>query len=148
MKTPTILPLLTAACLVLAGLPLTAHEKIEAGPRGGRMLSNSQPPAEFLVTADRKVEIRFVGADGKVVPPAEQVVTVTTGERSAPVTLTFTKTGDTLVSDRALPDGDMLPAVVQIRPRPGAKAAVSKFTVNLAVCPGCQRAEYACTCDH
>jgi hypothetical protein len=140
--------LLTTLVAVLAtALTLNADEK-KAGPNGGRVLTSVQPNAEFFVTADRKVKITFVGADGKAIAPADQVVTVTTGDRSAPVKLAFAKSGDALVSDQALPAGDDLPAVVQIKSAPDAKAVVEKFHINLAVCPGCKLAEYACTCEH
>jgi len=43
------------------------------------------PKAEFFVTKDRKVQITFLDKEGKAIEPAAQVVTVTAGERSAPV---------------------------------------------------------------
>jgi len=140
--------LLTTLVAVLAtALTLHASEK-KAGPNGGRLLTEVQPNAEFFVTADRKVKITFLGADGKVVAPADQLVTVTTGERTAPVKLAFVKEGDALISDKALPEGNDLPAVVQIKAAPDAKTVVEKFHINLAVCPGCKLSEYACTCGH
>lgn len=139
--------LTTLAAVLATAFTLHAADR-KAGPNGGRLLTGPQPNAEFLVTADRKVKITFVGADGKTVAPADQVVTVTTGERSAPVKLTFVKIGDALISEQTLPDGDDLPAVVQIKTPPGPKTTVEKFHINLAVCPGCKLAEYACTCDH
>lgn len=139
--------LLTLLAVLATALTVHAADK-KAGPNGGRLLTNVQPAAEFLVTSDRKVKITFVGADGKIVAPAEQVVTVTTGERSAPVKLTFAKSGEALLSEQPLPAGDDLPAVVQIKATPDGKPVVEKFHLNLAVCPGCKLAEYACTCDH
>jgi hypothetical protein len=139
--------LATLVAVLATAFPLHAAER-KAGPNGGRLLTNVQPNAEFLVTASRKVKITFIGADGKIVAPAEQVVTVTTGERSAPVKLSFVKNGDALISEQALPAGEDLPAVVQIKTTPDAKAAVEKFHLNLAICSGCKLAEYACTCDH
>lgn len=119
-----------------------------AGPNGGRLITSVDPHAEFLVTPDRKVKISFVGIDGKVIPAGEQVVTLTTGDRSAPVQLTFAKKGDVLVSDAAIPEGNMLPTVIQIKASPDAKAEIVKFNLNMANCSGCQKAEYACTCAH
>ena len=83
MKTH-LLRLLALAALALTANFATAHETIIAGPNRGRILTKSKPPAEFLVTAERKVQITFIGADGKPVAPADQVVTVTTGDRAAP----------------------------------------------------------------
>jgi len=117
-----------------------------AGPNGGRILSGSEQPAEFLVTADRKVQITFLDDHGKAIAPSDQVVTVVAGDRAAPTKLTFTKSGDTLVSDVALPEGNDIPTVVQIKPTPTAKAVTDRFNVNLSKCPTCNNAEYACVC--
>ena len=150
MKTKHILPL---AIAILTSLTLHAgknhsHEKKEPGPNGGRILTSIEPHAEFLVTADRKVQITFVDDAFKPIAPAAQVVTVTTGERSAPVKMSFTKTGDTLVSEQTVPEGNNFPVIVQIKTTPDAKASVEKFTLYLSNCPDCKYAEYACTCSH
>lgn len=150
MKTTRILPL---AIAILSSLTLHAgkdhsHEKRVAGPNGGRILTSVEPHAEFLVTADRKVQITFVSDDLKPIAPSGQIVTVTTGERSAPVKMTFTQTNDVLLSEQSVPEGKSFPAVVQIKSGPDAKAVVEKFTLNLANCPDCKLAEYACICAH
>jgi len=140
--------LLTTMTAVLAlALPAFA-EKGKAGPTGGRLITTVQPHAEFFVNKDKKVEIRFISDDNKVIAPAAQEVTVTLGDRSAPTKLAFTKTGDALVSDKAIPEGNELPTVVQIREKAGAKAVNEKFNLNLNKCPTCENAEYACTCEH
>lgn len=126
----------------------TAHEKKVAGPNGGRILTGLEPRAEFFVTAARKVQITFLGKDGKAVLPAAQVVTVTAGERSAPTKLTFVKSGNVLLSNVALPAGDDLPTVVQIVPVPGAETVTHKFNTDLSKCGGCKLGEYACICGH
>jgi hypothetical protein len=120
----------------------------KVGPTNGKLLTEVEPHAEFLVTADRKVEIRFVDDNNKVVAPGTQVVTATLGERSKPTKLTFTKDGDKLVSDKTLPEGNNYPAVVQIKADAKAKAVNAKFNLNLSKCPTCSNAEYACKCDH
>ncbi len=125
-----------------------SHAKKEAGPNGGRLITSMEPHAEFFVTPDRKVQISFVDDQGKVIVPADQTVAVTTGERSAPVKMTFTKTGETLLSDQIVPEGNNFPVVVQIKVTPDAKAIVEKFTLNLSMCPECNNPEYACTCNH
>jgi hypothetical protein len=151
MKTQRIV--LRALALLALGLSLTtaqAHDakKKVAGPNGGRVIATVEPRAEFFITAERKVQITFLDQAGKAVAPAEQVVTVTAGERSAPVTLTFSRSGNTLISNATLPKGDDVPAVVQIKATPNAKAVIEKFNVDLATCGECKIAEYACTCGH
>lgn len=133
--------------LVIASLTFAnATEKIKA-PNGGRIIDAVTPNAEFLVTKDKKIEIRFLET-GKVIAPAAQTVTVTMGNRAAPTKLAFTKDGDKLVSDKVIPEGKDLPVVVQIKVTPDAKTITAKFNLNLATCPKCKLSEYACICDH
>jgi len=140
-----LLPLLAALALAL---PATAAEKKVAGPNGGRILTAVEPRAEFFVTAERKVQITFLDAAGKPVAPADQVVTVTTGDRQSPTKLTFAKAGNALLSTAALPAGNELPTVVQIKATPTAKTVTEKFNVDLGICGECKHAEYACICAH
>jgi hypothetical protein len=143
MKTKII----SIAALVASLAFAHAAEKIKA-PNGGRIIDSVEPHAEFVVTADKKIEIRFLDDTGKVIAPGEQVVAVTMGDRTNPTKLAFTKDGDKLVSDKVIPDGKELPVVLQIRAKEGEKAANVKFTLNLADCASCAHAEYACTCAH
>lgn len=125
-----------------------ADEKKVAGPHGGRVLTGVSPRVEFFVLADRKVQLTFLDESGKAIAPAGQSATVISGDRSAPTTLTFTRQGDALVSNVPLPEGRIVRTVVQLTPTPGATAVVERFNVNLATCPECKHAEYACTCGH
>ena len=139
--------LIAIATLIASLAFANAAEKIKA-PNGGRIIDAVEPHAEFLVTADKKIEIRFLDEAGKVIAPAAQVVTVTMGDRAAPTKLAFTKDGDKLVSDKVIPEGKELPVVVQIKTTPEAKSVTAKFNLNMATCPECKLAEYACACDH
>lgn len=143
MKTKIIAIAALAASLTFGN----AAEKIKA-PNGGRIIDSVEPHAEFLVTLEKKIEIRFLDDAGKVIAPAAQVVTVTMGDRANPTKLAFTKDVDKLVSDKTIPDGKELPVVVQIKTAPDAKSATAKFTLNLAKCSTCEHAEYACACAH
>jgi hypothetical protein len=140
--------LLLLALLLASPLATLGHESAVGGPNGGRLLTKLEPHAELLVRDDRRIQVVFLDADDKPVPAANQTVTVTTGSRLSPTTLTFERSGDVLVSTRALPEGDNLPAVVQIRVTPGAPPVIERFNLNLATCPDCDRHEYACACDH
>lgn len=145
--------ILATAVLVL-GLAFNAsaedkhdHAK-KAGPTGGRLITAVEPHVEFLINKDKKVEIRFVDDDNKVVAPGEQVITATLGDRANPTKLTFTKEGDKLISDKAIPEGNDYPTVVQIKANAKAKAVNEKFNLNLSKCPTCKFQEYNCTCEH
>ncbi|MBL9202421.1 MAG: hypothetical protein JNL39_18065 [Opitutaceae bacterium] len=146
----------TIARIVLAALalgaplvPAIAAEKKQAGPHGGRLIAGLEPRAEFFVTADKKIQISFVAADGKtVVAPTKQVVTVTMGDRAKPTRLEFARSGDALLSTAAIPAGKDLATVVQIKPSADAKIVTDRFNLDLSKCPDCKLHEYACTCAH
>lgn len=134
--------------LIIASLTLAnAAEKLKA-PNHGRLIEAVNPHAEFLLTPDKKIEIRFLDDSGKVIAPAGQVVTVIMGDRLNPTKLSFTQDGDKLLSNQTIPIGDNLPVVLQIRAKDAAKPVTHKFNLNLAKCPTCGNAEYACSCDH
>ena len=124
------------------------HGDIVAGPNGGRVLTSVEPHAEFFVTDDRKVQIAFVNDDLKAVPAAGQNVSVIAGDRSSPTSLSFAKSGDVLLSDKALPAGNDFPVIVQIKTDGSAETVREKFNLNLSDCPTCDYKEYACTCAH
>ncbi|OYW71896.1 MAG: hypothetical protein B7Z37_26475 [Verrucomicrobia bacterium 12-59-8] len=145
----TIAALFSLTTLVPAADPAPhTHEKIKAGPTGGRLITEVEPHVEFFVNQDKKVEIRFINDDHKIVPPASQVITVILGDRSAPTRLAFTQDGDKLISDKPIPTGNDYPTVVQIRAKEGAKPLNQKFNLNLEQCPTCKYKEYACICAH
>ncbi|MES2924466.1 MAG: hypothetical protein V4819_23135 [Verrucomicrobiota bacterium] len=137
----------TIAALVASLAFATAAEKIKA-PNGGRIIYSVTPKAEFVVTKDKKAEVRFLDDTGKVIAPAAQTVTVVMGDRANPTKLAFAKDGDKLVSDKAVPEGDSLPVVLQIKSTPDAKTVTAKFNLNMSTCPECKLNEYACACDH
>ncbi len=151
MKTKSIaLRLLALVAVALTTATAEAHndKKKIAGPNGGRIIATVEPRAEFFVTADRKVQITFLDQAGKAIAPADQLVTVTAGERTAPTKLTFSKSGNTLLSTAALPKGNDLPTVVQIKPTASGQTVTEKFTLDLSKCGECKLAEYACICAH
>lgn len=152
IKKNIVLVLFTSLCFGLIAGSVFAHENEghkapkSAGPNGGRILKGTDPQAEFFVTSDRKVQITFLDHHGEVIAPAGQTVVVTTGKRSDPTRLTFAPAGNVLLSDGVVPAGKRVPTVVQITPL-DAKTLTAKFNVNLATCPECKLAEYACTCE-
>lgn len=154
MKLPSIAFALITSLIVTNSLvtPVYAHsaasEKRTAGPNGGRVITKVTPHVEFLVMADRKVKLTFLDDAGKPVELAAQTATLTGGDRANPTKLAFAKEGDALVSDKALPEGASVPVVLQIKVTPDAQTVTEKISVNLAKCPECSYAEYACTCDH
>ncbi|MFD0894805.1 hypothetical protein KBB96_04690 [Luteolibacter ambystomatis] len=141
--------ILTGLMAGLFAAPLHAHGSAgKAGPNGGRVLKNVEPHAEFLVTPDKKVRITFLDAEGKATVQEGAQITVTSGDRSSPTKLTFTKDGNSYISDKPLPEGKNVPVVIQIKATADGKSVTEKFGANLAECSECKHPEYACTCDH
>jgi len=150
--------LLTALCLALlapvagfaGGTPAhgLTHVKKIAGPHQGRVLAGIEPRAELFVTAERQLRLTFLDDAGKpLAPPAGASVTVITGDRAAPTTLSFAADGEALLSTAALPEGGNLPAVLRIKSSGEAKLVTIRVQLNLAKCGECSRPEYACVCE-
>jgi hypothetical protein len=127
---------------------VAADKKIEAGPKGGRLLEQTAPRMEFVVEKDRTVVINFYDDKLQPLPAGNQVVTVIAETKSGKTKLELTRKDGKLVSQIRLPEGDGYPVVVMIKAREDAKSRNYRFVLDLRVCGGCKRAEYACTCDH
>lgn len=141
-----LIALILAAPAFFLVSPLRASE--ETRPKEGRVITTVTPRVEFYVTPERRVRLTFLDAAGMPMTPGAQVVTLTAGERSAPTKLAFDREGDALISRSALPEGSGYPLVLQIKSTPEAKTDYVRFNLNLSSCPGCNRMEYACTCEH
>ncbi len=142
----TALKLFAIVCVVCAGLlTVNAAEKVVGGPKGGRLLEKTEPRAEFFMEKDRTVTITFYDAALKPVAATAQTVTVIADGKAK---LEFEKKGDVLVSRTKLPEGDGYNVVVQLKQTVEAKPQNFRFKLELHHCGGCNRAEYACTCDH
>ena len=122
-----------------------ADRKSIGGPKGGRLLEKTEPRAEFFMEKDRTVTIAFYDAALKSVAATAQIVTVIADGKTK---LEFEKKGDTLVSKSKLPDGEGYSVVVQFKQTAEARPRNFRFKLELYNCGGCNRAEYACTCDH
>ncbi|MFM1770328.1 MAG: hypothetical protein RJA22_2857 [Verrucomicrobiota bacterium] len=122
--------------------------KAAAGPRGGRLLTQTVPRAELLIEKDRTVSVAFYDAEGKRLAPAGQAVAVIAEAPPGPARLELSRKGDLLVSPTPLPEGDGYQMVVQLAPAAGAKPRNFRFRLDLSHCSGCRLAEYACYCGH
>jgi len=149
----TNLRLLTLAAALCVGLfTATAADKHDhahkATPKGGRLLDKTEPHAEFVVEKDHSVTINFYNDAMKQVAATTQSVTVIANAKSGKTTLQFEKKGDSLFSKTRLPEGEGYNVVVQFKQTAEAKPINLRFTLDMHICGGCKRAEYACTCDH
>ncbi len=119
-----------------------------AGPKGGKLLDNAAPRAEFVIGADRRVTVGFYDAQLKPVPASGQVVAVTAEPKSGKMTLTMEAKDGAFVSKEALPEGEGYNLIVQVKASADATPQNFRLVFDLHDCGGCKLKEYACTCDH
>lgn len=141
-----LLTLIAIAAMGFALLALAQEKKPTAGPKGGKILNEDPPRAEFFVEKDHTVTISFYGADMKAVPATTQTAVVYADAKSGRAKLDFEKKGDVLVSKSPLPEGDGYNVMVQLKASPDAKAQNIKVNYHTEKCDKCKMAEYACIC--
>ena len=136
-----------AVAALVFGFSQAHAEKITPGPKGGRLLENESPRAEFFVETNTTVTITFYDNDLNPVSPGEQVVTAIAEAKGGKVKIEFEKKGDALVSKLPLPEGNDYNVVVQLRSKADAKPQNFRIKYNMTPCGKCKRPEYACICD-
>ena len=146
MKTTLKSILITIALLAGLSAVSAADKEHLGGPKGGRLLEKTEPRAEFYVEKDRTVTITFYDAALKSASATAQTVTVIAEAKDGKARLELEKKGDVLVSKTKLPEGDGYNLVVQFRQSADARPQNFRFKLDLSICGGCKRAEYACTC--
>ncbi|MDA7511312.1 hypothetical protein N8612_06525, partial [Verrucomicrobia bacterium] len=125
------------------------HDEMKTpGPNGGRLIASVEPNFEFFVTDDRKVKLTFVDVEAKPIDVTGAVVSLTGGDRQAPVELSFSVEENALVSSGMLPDGELVPVILTIQATPESEPVMERFNVDFATCSECQLLEYACICNH
>lgn len=123
------------------------HDEIKA-PNGGRIVESIEPHFEVFIRDDRTVSITFLNEEGEVLSPSDQEISLIGGDRSNPTRLSFSKSGNMLVSDGKLPEDNGIPIILNIKSSPDAQTIREKFNLNMFTCPECDLAEYACICGH
>jgi len=134
--------------LLTATLCLAAEKKITPGPKGGKLLENSSPRAEFFIEKDNRVVVTFYDDKLNPVPVTSQVVAITAEPVSGKVKVELEKKDGTLVSKEPLPKGEGYSIVVQVQATANAKPQNFRLKLDLHVCGECKRGEYACICGH
>jgi hypothetical protein len=147
MKTTPKYIITTVTLLVGLCVGHAADKKHLAGPKGGRLLEQTEPKAEFYLEKDHTVTVTFYGADLKPLPATGQSVTVIVDAKGGKKTVEFEKKGEVLASKTKLPEGDGYNLVVQFKQTADAKPQNFRFKLETHTCATCKRAEYACICD-
>lgn len=125
-----------------------AGEAPAAGPNGGKLFKSTEPHFELFMQDDRKVRVTFVDDDGKPADHAGASVSGIGGERSKPTRLSFEAVDGTYVSTEPLPEGNIVPLIVRVKPDASSKTVTERININLAKCGSCDYLEYACICGH
>jgi len=139
MKTKLILLITLLTSLAFA------HEGVELGPNGGRILEfsdNETMHGEVTVKGDQ-FHIAVLDKDMKPVAVAAQTLTATTGDRAKPVKLEVTKDAKGFVMPVVKP-GEWL--ILRYKDHADAKTVTARFEYNTATCEECKAPEWLCKC--
>lgn len=131
---------------LLASASMTfAHEGVELGPNGGRILEfskNETMHGEVTLQGD-KFHIALLDKDMKPVAVTGQSLSVTTGDRGNPQKLAVEKDAKGFVVPK-VKGGEWL--ILQYKDQPGSKAVTARFEYNTAICEECKAEEWICKC--
>ena len=136
---------LSTLVLTLITSVALAHEGVELGPNGGRILEfskNETMHGEITVKGD-KFHIAVLDKDMKQVAMTEQTLTAITGDRNSPQKLEVTKT-DKGFSLPVVKPGEWL--IMQFKETPKSKAITARMEYNTKTCEECKKAEWVCAC--
>ncbi len=136
---------LTTLLLTLVVAFAFAHEGVELGPNGGRILEFSKDETmhgEVLVKGD-KFHINLLDKDMKPAKMDQQSLAATGGTREKPVKLTVEKDA-TGFNFPVIEDGQWL--IVQYKGTPDAKAVTARMQFQNKTCSECKKPEWLCDC--
>ena len=122
-----------------------AHEGVELGPKGGRIIELCKYETihgEVLVKKDT-FHIALLDKDMKPVALADQTLTATTGDRKSPVKLEVTKDDKGFLVP-VIKEGDWL--IFQFKSDAKAKTITARMEYNTSNCDGCNKPEWLCQC--
>ena len=125
---------------------LSAHEGVERGPNGGRILEFSKDETMHgeVTVKEGKFHIALLDKDMKPVAVAAQTLTASTGDRAKPVKLEVAKAA-TGFSMPVVSEGAWL--ILQFRSGPEGKPITARMEYNTATCDGCKEPEWLCKCE-
>jgi len=139
----TKLSILILAFTSMIGL---AHEGVERGPNGGRILEfskNETMHGEVTVQGD-KFHIALLDKDMKPVALAKQSLAATTGDRDNPQKLDVATDAKGFILP-LVKEGEWL--ILRFKDSPDGKAITARFEYNTKECEGCKAPEWLCKCE-
>lgn len=122
-----------------------AHEGVELGPNGGRIieLSNNETLHGEVTVKGETFQIALLDKDMKPLAIDQHTLTATNADRKNPKKLEVTST-PTGFSLPLLPSGEWL--IVRFKESATAKALTARFEYDTSNCEGCNKMEWLCAC--
>lgn len=122
-----------------------AHEGVELGPNGGRILefSDNETMHGEVTVKGGQFYIAVLDKDMKPVAVNQQSLSAMTGDRAKPAKLEVTKDAKGFVIPVVKP-GEWL--VLRYKETADAKAITARFEYNTATCEECKALEWLCKC--
>jgi hypothetical protein len=143
MKT-TLLRLTCALALTATSL---AHEGLEIGPNGGRILELSTDESLHAEVTSREgfFHIALLDKEMKPVGLKDQTLTATSGDRANPQKLSVETRDNHFVVP--MQKGNEFWTIFQFRNAPGAKPITARLRYDAKPCPSCSKPEWLCACE-
>lgn len=134
------------ALLTLLTVSLSAHEGVELGPNGGRILEFSKNESlHGEVTAKGgKFHIALLDKDKKPVSITGQTLTAISGDRDNPEKLGVEVKDNQFVVPML--KGEEYTVIFQFRSEAKGKAITARLPYNAHNCDGCNSPEWLCKC--
>ncbi len=139
----TCLSLLAALCLTLT---VQAHQGVELGPNGGRILEFSKNESMHgeVVAKDGKFIVALLDKDMKPVAIKDQSLNATKGDRDNPEKLTVEVKDNHFVLPML--EGDEYVIILQYKDSPDAKKITARLSYDASICEECNQQEWLCKC--
>ncbi|MEY4484115.1 MAG: hypothetical protein RL693_1567 [Verrucomicrobiota bacterium] len=136
------------ALTLLIASSLLAHEGVELGPNGGRILefSKNETMHGEVTAKDGNFLIAVLDKDMKPVAIEKQALTATSADREKPQKLTVEVKDNRFVVP--ILKGDDYHVILQFKLTPEAKAITARLHYNTSTCDTCKAPEWLCKCKH
>lgn len=138
--------LLTLLSTVVFAVSALAHEGVELGPKGGRILEFSKDESMHgeLLVKDGKFQIEVLDKDMKPVALGEQQLTATSGDRAKPEKLVVEKKDGKYFTGPMVKEGEWI--IFQFRDSAKGKAITARVEYDTKTCGECKNPEWLCKC--
>ena len=132
--------------IVTSALSVSAHEGVELGPNGGRILefSKNETMHGEVTLKGGQFHIALLDKDMKPVKIESQALVAISGDRSSPEKLKVEVKDQHFVFPAL--KGDDYQLIFQFKPAPDAKAITARLHYDAGICSGCNAPEWICKC--